>query len=170
MTDYAMGSAVTSSGQGRATTTAGEVLSRYLHAQAGDFLRSLRLHRESGSDAEEAVEAARLLRQSARRISGVLYTYRPLTDPVWADQLRAELAWLSGVLAREHAYAARLARLRGALHRLSGAPVPEPLAERAAEAQPSGTASGTENGAGPRPVRGARNHAAATGGPAVSAR
>ncbi|WFB11708.1 CHAD domain-containing protein [Streptomyces sp. LX-29] len=101
--------------------SAGEVLSRYLHAQAGDFLRSLRLHGESGSDAEEAAEAARLLRRSARRISGALLVYQPLTDQPWADELRAELAWLAGLLAREHAYAARLSRLRGALHRLSGA-------------------------------------------------
>ncbi|MFE6780454.1 CHAD domain-containing protein, partial [Streptomyces sp. NPDC057676] len=155
MTDYAMGSAVTSGDQGQATTTAGDVLSRYLHAQAGDFLRSLRLHRESGSDAEEAVEAARLLRQSARRISGVLHTYRPLTDPVWADQLRAELAWLSGMLAREHAYAARLARLRGALHRLSGAPLPDPGAGRPV-GPPPGAGPDTERG---RPA-GADNGAA----------
>ncbi|EXU63862.1 hypothetical protein Z951_33705 [Streptomyces sp. PRh5] len=97
------------------------MLSAYLHAQAGDFLRSLRLHRESGSDVHEAAEAARLLRRAARRISGALYVYRPLTDTAWSDELRAELAWLSGTLAREHAYAERLDRLRGALHRLSGA-------------------------------------------------
>ncbi len=177
MTDYAMGSAVTSGDQGQATT-AGDVLSRYLHAQAGDFLRSLRLHRESGSDAEEAVEAARLLRQSARRISGVLHTYRPLTDPVWADQLRAELAWLSGMLAREHAYAARLARLRGALHRLSGAPLPEQVADRPAD-PPPGTGAGrapggTDNGAAPGTTgctaRGARVHGANAGAPGVSAK
>lgn len=35
--------------------------------------------------------------------------------------MRPELAWLSGTLAREHAYAARLERLLGALNRLSGA-------------------------------------------------
>ncbi|WP_374522298.1 CHAD domain-containing protein [Streptomyces malaysiensis] len=103
------------------SVTAGEVLSAYLHAQAGDFLRSLRLHRESGSDVQEAAEAARLLRRSARRISGALYVYRPLTDTAWSDELRTELAWLSGTLAREHAYEERLERLRGALHRLSGA-------------------------------------------------
>nr|WP_313905810.1 CHAD domain-containing protein [Streptomyces malaysiensis] len=103
------------------SVTAGEVLSAYLHAQAGDFLRSLRLHRESGSDVQEAAEAARLLRRAARRISGALYVYRPLTDTAWSDELRTELAWLSGTLAREHAYAERLERLRGALHRLSGA-------------------------------------------------
>ncbi|MBT2387463.1 CHAD domain-containing protein [Streptomyces sp. ISL-11] len=100
--------------------TAGEVLARYLHARAADFLRSLRLHGDSGADAEDATEAALLLRRSARRISGTLHVYRPLTDADRTDQLRTELAWLSDTLGREHAHAARLARLRGALHRLSG--------------------------------------------------
>ncbi len=107
--------------------TAGEVLAGYLHAHATEFLRSLRLQRESGSDAEEAVEAGRRLRRSARRISGALHTFRPLTDTAWSDPLRAELAWVAGTLAREHAYAARLVRLRAALHRLSGAD-PSPVA------------------------------------------
>ncbi|MGW5446241.1 CHAD domain-containing protein [Streptomyces asiaticus] len=106
------------------------MLSAYLHAQAGDFLRSLRLHRESGSDVQEAAEAARLLRRAARRISGALYVYRPLTDTAWSDELRTELAWLSGTLAREHAYAERLDRLRGALHRLSGAGGPSDRSPR----------------------------------------
>ena len=101
--------------------TAGEVLAGYLHAQASDFLRSLRLHRESGSDVEETVEAARQLRRSVRRIAAALHTYRGVTDTEWADPLRTELTWLSGVLSREHTYAARLERLRSALHRLSGA-------------------------------------------------
>ncbi|MFH8984174.1 CHAD domain-containing protein [Streptomyces varsoviensis] len=122
MVNYAVGTAVPGGGaSGGGGPTAADVLCRYLNARAADFLRSLRLHSESGADADDAAEAARLLRRSARRISGALYVYRPLTDTEWADQLRAELAWLSGTLAREHAYAARLARLRGALHRLSGA-------------------------------------------------
>ncbi|MGW0315842.1 CHAD domain-containing protein [Streptomyces flavidovirens] len=101
-----------------------ELLAPYLHARAADFLRSLRVHRESGQDpqgAADAAEAARALRGAARRISGTLHTFRPLTDTGWADTLRAELAWLSGTLAREHAYAARLNRLLEALNRLSGA-------------------------------------------------
>ncbi|WP_374196964.1 CHAD domain-containing protein [Streptomyces sp. ISL-100] len=100
-----------------------ELLAPYLHARAADFLRSLRLHRESGQDPQGAADAARAahaLRGSARRISGTLHTFRPLTDTGWADTLRAELAWLSGTLAREHAYAARLNRLLEALNRLSG--------------------------------------------------
>ncbi|MGW2368253.1 CHAD domain-containing protein [Streptomyces sp. NPDC001667] len=108
--------------------TSGEVLAAYLHGQAVEFLRSLRLHGDSGADAEDATEAARLLRRSARRIAGVLDVYRPLTEVAWTDHLSSELLWLSATLGREHAYAARLARLRGALHRLSGA---TPCEERA---------------------------------------
>jgi hypothetical protein len=101
--------------------TAGEVLSRYLHGRAGDFLRSLRLYSESGSDTAAAEQAARALRRSARRISGSLRTYRALFDPAWADQFRTELGWLTGTLAQEHACTARLHRLVNALARLSGA-------------------------------------------------
>lgn len=101
--------------------TAGEVLAGYLHARAADFLRSLRLYSESGSDTAAADQAARALRSSARRIGGSLHTYRALLDPAWADQLRKELGWLSGTLAQEHACTARLHRLVSALARLSGA-------------------------------------------------
>ncbi|MER5964839.1 CHAD domain-containing protein [Streptomyces sp. NPDC002057] len=109
--------------------SAGEVLAPYLHARAADFLRGLRLHGESGSDTAGAEEAARTLRGAARRISGTLHTFRPLLDPAWADQLRTELAWLSGTLALEHACTSRLVRLVDALSRLSnssnsGGPVP----------------------------------------------
>ncbi|WP_240451004.1 CHAD domain-containing protein [Streptomyces sp. 11-1-2] len=138
------------------SATAGEVLSAYLHAQAGDFLRSLRLHRESGSDLHEVAEAARLLRRAARRISGALYVYRPLTDTAWSDQLRTELAWLSGTLAREHAYAERLDRLRGALYRLSGAGGPS---DRSSQAE--GTAAEVAS-SGEWPAEGATNAAHAT--------
>lgn len=116
--------------------TAREVLAAYLHHQATDFLRSLRSHRDSGSDAESTREAARQLRASARRIGGALHTFRPLTDEKWADQLRGELAWLSGTLGREHASTARLDRLLGALQRLTG------RAERDREAVPVRTAKG----------------------------
>ncbi|MFB6839593.1 CHAD domain-containing protein [Streptomyces sp. NPDC056361] len=102
-----------------ADITAGEVLAPYLHARAADFLRGLRLHHESGSDTAGAEEAARTLRGAARRISGTLHTFRPLLDPTWADQLRTELAWLSGTLALEHACTSRLVRLVDALSRLS---------------------------------------------------
>ncbi|WP_189938386.1 CHAD domain-containing protein [Streptomyces sulfonofaciens] len=101
----------------------GDVLTEHLHKHATEFLRALRLHRESGgagSGGEESAQAARALRRAARRIGGALHTFRPLLDPEWSDVLRTELAWLSGTLGREHASAARLERLLGALHRLSG--------------------------------------------------
>ncbi|MFI6007969.1 CHAD domain-containing protein [Streptomyces sp. NPDC051243] len=103
----------------------GDALAGYLRAQATEFLRALRLHRETGGHApngsEESVDAARALRRSARRISASLHTFRPLLDTDWSEAIRPELAWLSGTLAMEHAYAARLERLLLALHRLSGA-------------------------------------------------
>ncbi|MEV6547360.1 CHAD domain-containing protein [Streptomyces sp. NPDC051597] len=115
--------------------TAGDVLSPYLHAQAGEFLRGLRLHREAGPDNEGAEEAARALRRAARRIGATLHTFRPLLDPVWAEALRTELSWLRATLAGEHACAARLARLLDGLQRLSGGPqVPAPRGEAAASA------------------------------------
>ncbi|MEV7570411.1 CHAD domain-containing protein [Streptomyces tanashiensis] len=108
--------------------TAGEVLAPYLHARAADFLRGLRLHSESGSDSAGAEEAARTLRGAARRISGTLHTFRPLLDAAWADQLRTELAWLSGTLALEQACTSRLVRLVDALSRLSNGSGPVPAA------------------------------------------
>lgn len=114
----------------------GDALAGYLRAQATEFLRALRLHRETGGDggtpartkaragdngSQESVDAARALRRSARRISASLHTFRPLLDTDWSEAIRPELAWLSGTLAMEHAYAARLERLLLALHRLSGA-------------------------------------------------
>ncbi|MFF8280261.1 CHAD domain-containing protein [Streptomyces lateritius] len=111
--------------------TAGEVLTPYLQARAGDFLRGLRLHAESGADTTGAEEAARSLRAAARRIGGTLHTFRPLLDAAWADQLRAELAWLSGTLALEHACTSRLVRLVDALSRLSSGSGPVPAARGA---------------------------------------
>ncbi|WP_405855919.1 CHAD domain-containing protein [Streptomyces sp. NBC_00090] len=108
--------------------TAGEVVAPYLHARAADFLRGLRIHGESGSDSAGAEEAARTLRSAARRISGTLHTFRPLLDPAWADQLRTELAWLSGTLALEHACTSRLVRLVDSLSRLSSGSGPVPAA------------------------------------------
>ncbi|MGW0712452.1 CHAD domain-containing protein [Streptomyces sp. NPDC002643] len=113
-----------------------DALVGYLRAQATEFLRALRAHQETGGGAaparaqsrtaepgaEDPSEAALALRRSARRISATLHTYRPLLDETWSESLRPELAWLSGTLGREHAYAARLDRLVAALNRLSGAP------------------------------------------------
>ncbi|MFG2941629.1 CHAD domain-containing protein [Streptomyces sp. NPDC048282] len=105
-----------------ARAVTGDALAGYLRAQATEFLRALRLHRETGtaSTAEESVDAARALRRSARRISGSLHTFRPLLESDWSEEIRPELAWLSGTLGLEHAYEARLERLLLALHRLSG--------------------------------------------------
>ena len=127
----------------RGTPGAGHVLTAYLQRQATEFLRSLRLHRESagaGSGGEESAEAARALRGAGHRIGSALHTFRPLLDPEWSDLLRAELAWLSGTLGCEHASAARLERLLTALQRLSGAAVlPAPR-------QPSGTSGSASTG------------------------
>lgn len=136
-------------------TTTGDVLSAYLQGQATEFLRSLRLHRESttgAQGAEESLEAARALRHAARRIGGTLHTFRPLLDQEWASGLRPELAWLSGTLAREHAYAARLERLLDALHRLSGTSmVPAPVDHSADAAAAVHTPQGAdEPGGAPR--------------------
>ncbi|MFF9350726.1 CHAD domain-containing protein [Streptomyces sp. NPDC014734] len=112
----------------QADVTAGAVLAPYLQEQASAFLRSLRLHRENSAPTDTgphtAEEAVAALRRSSRRIGGTLHTFRAALDPAWAEQLRAELAWLSGTLAREHACATRLNRLLEALHNLSGTPLP----------------------------------------------
>nr|WP_235094066.1 CHAD domain-containing protein [Streptomyces sp. A1-5] len=137
--------------------TAEEVLAGYLHRQSAEFLRSLRLHREAGPDAAGAGEAARQLRRAARRISATLHTFRPLTEEIWADQLRAELGWLSGTLAREQACAARRDQLMAALQRLTGR---GERIERAAE-------RGGRGGRGARSAREARP-AASTATPGAS--
>ncbi|MBT2899166.1 CHAD domain-containing protein [Streptomyces sp. McG3] len=122
------------------------VLAPYLRGQAADFLRSLRLHHEHSAPADsgghDAAAATRALRRSARRISGALHTFRAALDPLWADQLRAELAWLSGILAREHAYAGRLTRLVEALHQLSGPALPAARGVRAAGESATSDAQG----------------------------
>ena len=101
---------------------AGEALTGYLQDRATAFMRGLSLRGENESEADT------LLRASARRIAGVLHTYAPLTDPAWAEPLRAELGWLSATLGREPQYTGRLARLLEALRRLSAAGMPEPAA------------------------------------------
>lgn len=114
--------------QTQAGPTAGAVLAPYLRDRAADFLRSLRLHRENSAPTDAGSQAAEqavgALRRSSRRIGGTLHTFRAVLDPLWAEQLRTELAWLSGTLAREHAYADRLTRLLEALHGLPGAALP----------------------------------------------
>ncbi|WRO11607.1 CHAD domain-containing protein [Streptomyces cyaneofuscatus] len=144
--------------------TADAVLAPYLQGQAGDFLRSLRLHREhsapSDANGQGAEAAARALRRSARRISGSLHTFRTVLDPVWADHLRTELAWLSGTLAREHAYAGRLTRLLEALHQLSGAAVPAARGTKPAATKSAGAGASPSSGAAAGPAPDAQGRAA----------
>ncbi|MFF7391457.1 CHAD domain-containing protein [Streptomyces scabiei] len=160
------------------TTAPADAVAGYLRERATEFLRALRTHRETGggtaSGAEESTEAALALRRSARRISGTLHTFRPLLDAEWSESLRPELAWLSGTLGREHAYAARLDRLVNALNRLSGAthlPTQTAVAARP-ETGPSsiGAATGsTEVGAGTSQVRAATGGRTAAGAARVGA-
>ncbi|MGW0612588.1 CHAD domain-containing protein [Streptomyces sp. NPDC002788] len=135
----------------------GDTLAGYLRAQATEFLRALRLHRETGAGAngsEGSAEAARALRRSARRISASLHTFQSLLDTDWCEAMRPELAWVSGTLAMEHAYTARLERLLSALHRLSGSTAfPSPAAEAAAGGGAAGAAvpqTAASRDAGPR--------------------
>ncbi|MGX1131620.1 hypothetical protein RKD49_003810 [Streptomyces glaucescens] len=131
----------------------GDALAGYLRLQATEFLRALRQHRETGSGPHDSLDAARALRRSARRISGSLHTFRPLLDTDWSEGMRPELAWLSGTLALEHAYASRLERLLNALHRLSGS------------AAFPGQATAAETAKGGRTAGAARMGAAAPGNP-----
>ncbi|CCK29150.1 hypothetical protein BN159_4771 [Streptomyces davaonensis JCM 4913] len=170
-----------------AVPVTGEALEAYLRTQAMEFLRALRLHRETGggdggspgraksrtgengNGSQDSVDAARALRRSARRISGSLHTFRPLLDPDWSERIRPELAWLSGTLAMEHAYASRLERLLLALHRLSGATV-VPAQVTEATAQSAAAAGSRAAGAAPVPRNGAPGSAGpSTHSPATTA-
>ncbi|MFF5499907.1 CHAD domain-containing protein [Streptomyces aquilus] len=140
-----------------------DALAGYLRAQATEFLRALRQHRENGGAAaggsEASVDAARALRRSVRRISASLHTFRPLLDPDWSERIRPELAWLSGTLALEHAYEARLERLLLALHRLSGAMLPT-QADPAAGSHAGAVAGSRAAGLAPGPRKTAPANAA----------
>ncbi|OXY95397.1 CHAD domain-containing protein [Streptomyces diastatochromogenes] len=135
-----------------ASEVTGNALAGYLRSQATEFLRALRLHRENGSAANgaaESVDAARALRRSARRISGSLHTFRPLLDTDWSEEMRPELAWLSGTLGLEHAYESRLERLLLALHRLSGStslPAQAVITDLAAGGRPASPTPTPERG------------------------
>lgn len=101
---------------------AGAVLGQYLREEATAFLRALAPREgEPGRPQDDTAESGRQMRRSARRIAGTLHTFGSLTDPGWADPLRAELGRLTDTLGREHRYAARLSRLIGALQRLASA-------------------------------------------------
>ncbi|GAA3138860.1 CHAD domain-containing protein [Streptomyces echinatus] len=163
-----------------AEAVTGDALAGYLRAQATEFLRALRLHRDTGGNgaggsvrghagagtggAEGSADAARALRRSARRISGSLHTFRPLLDPDWSEEMRPELAWLSGTLGLEHAYESRLDRLLLALHRLSGSTA-FPAQPVAAAADPVDVAvAGRVAGAAPVPLKAAPAHGSGPAG------
>nr|WP_127360012.1 CHAD domain-containing protein [Actinacidiphila soli] len=135
----------------RAALPAGDVLAAYLREQATTFLRALTQSTQGEGDTDpDAPDAGHQLRRSARRIGSALHTYGSLTDPAWADPLRAELGWLSSTLAREHQYSGRLARLLTALHRLSAEE--EMIEDEAAALVPAQT----PGGGGPLAVGAAR--------------
>ncbi|MDX6312131.1 MAG: hypothetical protein QOF44_1595 [Streptomyces sp.] len=136
----------------RAALPAGDVLAAYLREQATTFLRALTRNAQGENDTD-APDAGHQLRRSARRIGSALHTYGSLTDPAWADPLRAELGWLSSTLAREHEYGGRLARLLTALHRLSADE--ETLEDEAAALVPA-QAQQAAPGGGPLAVGAAR--------------
>ncbi|WP_063774806.1 CHAD domain-containing protein [Kitasatospora azatica] len=115
------------------TATAGEVLSRYLTEQAGNFLRALpqavgeagarpgtlpSLNSPAVSPSAGPAGTGELLR-AVRRIGGALHTFGSLFDPSWAEESRAELRWLLNLLAQEPALLRRSARLLTALDTLS---------------------------------------------------
>jgi CHAD domain-containing protein len=89
-----------------------ELLGSYLAAQAGVFLRGLPL------PAADTPEAERLP-AALRRVGAVLHTFEPLLDRSWAVPLRAELAWLLGVVTAETAQIRRLTRLLAGLDALT---------------------------------------------------
>ncbi|MFJ2959454.1 CHAD domain-containing protein [Streptomyces sp. NPDC087270] len=139
--------------------SAGEALSSYLRTQATAFLRGL------GVRGDDEAVADSLLRGSSRRIAGVLHTYGELTDPAWAEPMRAELGWLGATLGREPQYAVRLGRLLDALRRLSALTPPEdplpppPLPQGAWRDTDPATGPGPAPAAGP--AYGRRTDAAA---------
>jgi hypothetical protein len=112
-----------------ATATAGEVLSRYLTEQAGNFLRALpQAVGEAGArpgampslNSPAGGGGTLELLRSVRRIGGALHTFGPVFEPSWAQESRAELRWLLNLLAQEPAYQRRSARLLAAVDSLSG--------------------------------------------------
>jgi hypothetical protein len=137
--------------------TAGEVLTAYLQDQATTFLRALAPRDGDPGQPEDAAEAGALLCRAARRIGATLHTYGGMTDPAWAEPLRAELGWLSATLSREHQYAARLTRLLSALHRLAAGEDPgdgatayeDPFDPALRESVPAGGRPGRQAGGAP---------------------
>ncbi|BFV57879.1 CHAD domain-containing protein [Kitasatospora sp. CMC57] len=105
------------------------MLAEYLHARAGAFLRALPLavgeagsrtgSLPSGGGSQAVAGGTGELLRCVRRIGGALHTFAPVFEPVWAEETRTELRWLSGLLAQEPGYVRRSARLLAAVDSLS---------------------------------------------------
>lgn len=74
-------------------------------------LRALLRH-EPGTRAGEDIEDLHQMRVAVRRMRATLKVARPLLDPLWADDLRAELGWLGGALGPVRDLDVLLLRLR----------------------------------------------------------
>ncbi|MGK4582395.1 CHAD domain-containing protein [Kitasatospora sp. HPMI-4] len=126
MTDVPM---TARTGPKAANASTGEILSGYLTAQAGAFLRALpQAVGEAGSrpgalpaggaSAAAAAGTEELLR-AVRRIGGALHTFAAAFERDWSAETRSELRWLLNLLAQEPALLRRSARLLAALDSLS---------------------------------------------------
>jgi CHAD domain-containing protein len=76
-----------------AEASAGDVVRHALALSVDRFCRH-----EPGVRAGEDSEAVHQARVATRRLRSDLRTFRPLVDAAWAGELRAELAWLAGLL------------------------------------------------------------------------
>jgi CHAD domain-containing protein len=68
-----------------------------LRAYLKDQVEEIAQH-DPGARLGSAPEPVHQLRVATRRARSALRTARPLLDPVWAEELRAELKWLAGEL------------------------------------------------------------------------
>jgi CHAD domain-containing protein len=69
----------------------------HVRASLDQRLRALLAH-EPGTRTGEDIEDLHQMRVAVRRMRATLKAARPLLDPAWADDLRAELGWLGGAL------------------------------------------------------------------------
>lgn len=69
----------------------------HVRASLDQRLRALLQH-EPGTRTGEDIEDLHQMRVAVRRMRATLKAARPLLNPVWADDLRAELGWLGGAL------------------------------------------------------------------------
>lgn len=82
-------------------------------------LRALLRH-DPGTRTGVDIEDLHQMRVSVRRMRAALKAARPLLDPGWADDLRAELGWLGGALGPVRDLDVLLLRLRGETASLPG--------------------------------------------------